>query len=184
MNIAWVIGLTVLGAAVGAAVLILIPTSLVSIFRYQLWRMRDELFDQIQAGLYTEPEQAERLLATIEATIVVLGEMSLWNIALVWLVTRKLTAPARKRFDLNAMPPADRERIKPIHDGLVRVWLSRVFLASWSGLAVLIFGVLPFLVLRAHAADTSHNRLSAVPVEDLLATVSSQHPGRRLSSCV
>lgn len=138
MSLAWFVILTMIGAAMVFALFFVIPGALISILRYELWSVRDQLFDQIHAGVYKDNEQPRRLLRFADITIEVFGDLTLANIGIAALLMRRATNLPADQFDLEAMAESDREKIRPLFSTLGGTMLKRIFFASWSGLLGLV----------------------------------------------
>lgn len=81
---------TILTIAVLASILFawicvfyILPSSLMSMFRYRLWEQRDELATEIRNGAFADPHPAECLLARIESFIRQAPHFSALNIGLM-----------------------------------------------------------------------------------------------------
>lgn len=152
--------LTAVGVAAAVALFVLIPRALMSTFRYDLWRIRDELYDQIHDSAYVDDEQPRRLLAHVESSIEKMADVSLASLLVVALLSRSGVAEG-PRFNLQAMGRSDRDRIAPLYYGWGGALARRVFLASWSGILVAV----PLLVIlfisaiwrRASSGDGTHD---------------------------
>jgi hypothetical protein len=77
----------------------LVPASAISLCRYRLWRLRDELFDEIRNGKFDDGKQPRRLLLLVETTIQSVEETSALNLALFYISARKLPRPELFNFD-------------------------------------------------------------------------------------
>src|SRR4051794_24687215 len=80
-----------------------IPSALLSMFRYRLWRQRDELAAEIRAGEFEHRKQAEGVLARIECFIKLAAELSPLHI---WLMRGSMVGvdvQEQERLDFSAL---------------------------------------------------------------------------------
>jgi hypothetical protein len=130
--------LAIVGVGMAVILLVVIPRAIVSIYRYELWRIRDELFDQIYADEYHNEHQAELFLGQVEASIRVFPQLSLFNLVVLAALTHGMKPPVEP-FDLSKMDASDREKIMPFVWRYGGASLKRIFWGSWSGLIALPF---------------------------------------------
>jgi hypothetical protein len=147
MSSLWFVVLAALGLIMAVSLLVLIPEALVSLFRYELWRVRDELFDAIHAGAFSDTEQPLKLLRRVEMTIEVFSELTFLKLVAVAVISRN-EPPDDGHLDLQAMTKRDHSLIMPFLWRWAGITLRRILIASWSGVFVFI-ALAPALVAYA-----------------------------------
>jgi hypothetical protein len=94
------------------AIFYVVPSVARSIFRYRLWRLRDEIVDSLADDRFEDRVQPERLMHDVEKTIRYAKEFSLWRLLLLrWLTKGRALPPEAQRemFDLKRAPIVDQE---------------------------------------------------------------------------
>jgi len=95
----------------------IIPGCWTSQFRYRVWRLRDEIADDIRRHRFEDETQARILLGDVEAAIRCAHQLSMVNMLIVFRLTRR-HPPAdaqgsRAWLDLSAVKdPNDAARLK------------------------------------------------------------------------
>lgn len=121
-----------------------IPNSLLSLFRYRLWRMRDGLYDEIRAGKFHGTKQAYVLVEDMECFIERAKELSPLNIALILLSHRRLEVPKGEIIDMSGMDARDKRRLTKHLENFQIAIIKHVFYETPSGW-ILTLPALPFI---------------------------------------
>lgn len=124
----------------------IIPTCLLSIFRYRLWRLRDEIVDEIRHGKYHGTKQPRALARDIECFIEGAPDISPLNIGLLFLSSWGVHPPADDLFDFSDADRRDQRRLSKHVNEFQRTLTRHVFLHTPSGW-LLIAPALPFMGL-------------------------------------
>jgi hypothetical protein len=152
-----------LAIAVGAwaSVLFFIPNALRSIFRYNLWALRDQVVDDVLDGEVPR-DQAMALVKRIEFTIQNAADLSVLNLWAVHRATRNVRVPE----PLAVYHPRLKAYARKWHSlsfryaafGSPSGWIAFVFLsAAW----------LPYKVLSQYLATASQRKRHTRPQERL-----------------
>lgn len=114
MNVLLTIGLIGALLFAWACVFYVIPSCLMSIFRYRLWRQRDELAADIRNGTFAHDGVPDRLVELIESFIQFAPEFSAARILLARLVEAWSDVPAspRETLDMSEMLPTEQEHLE------------------------------------------------------------------------
>jgi len=101
-----------------------------SIFRNELWSIRDELTDDLRRGVIQRSEGAERLLATVQTHIDVAGRHALVDTVLAYLIYKsEPTVPIWDAIIGLSVPPGDRTKL---NDYLQRLLGAIVRHLTWG----------------------------------------------------
>jgi hypothetical protein len=134
-----VIGLSLLA---WACIVWIVPSYATSHLRYRLWRLRDELVDDIRAGKFDDDEQPRELVAIVESVIERAAEFSALNVVLLRLsVGRRFRPPHPLKLD--KVSDRDRERLEQCLEGLLDAVMVKSLLGTPSGwlMCVVLFPV-------------------------------------------
>src|SRR5947209_7687017 len=85
----------------------IVPACSASRFRYRLWRLRDELVDEVRAQKFVNTDVPKRLIMIVERAIEEASNLSALNILLFRLAGGFASSP----FDLKDLVPSDKELI-------------------------------------------------------------------------
>jgi hypothetical protein len=94
--------LIVSGAALWASVLYVVPRHVESLFRYDLWRLRDDLVDNIFDETLPNLPLVEGLLEAIEAMIGHSSQVTLSSL-LAFLISRRSNRSSHHEIDLSSL---------------------------------------------------------------------------------
>jgi hypothetical protein len=122
-------------------------------FRHRLWKQRDELHDEIRAGLYRDPSQARKLEREIEAAIECAPEFSVLRAFVLRTTYRSVRRPAFSPACTSGLNASDRmllePRIKAFHRAITVHALTGTP-SGWITTAVLIPYALVTVVIERH----------------------------------
>ena len=169
---AWLtIDVVVLALVAWGSVVVIVPSCARSHTRYRLWRLRDNLFDEIRHEAFKDPAPAEALLSFVETSIVCLGELSLIKLVLLRLATLGVGPRPKSFWDLiGDASPADKRLLEPHIDELMGAAVKHVFLGSPSGWICIVVAT-PFAV-GAALVTRLRGRAAGVPlIEDAKANM-------------
>lgn len=119
----------------------IIPNCLLSLFRYKLWRQRDQLAREIRCGEYEHRESAEMVLVEIECFIEGAPQLSPLNIALLYLSARGVVVVPEDRLILRKLPADERARLEGKLDEFHRAVARHVLCGTPSGWLVMSLAV-------------------------------------------
>jgi hypothetical protein len=134
MNVLWTIGVVASLLFAWVCLFHIIPSCLMSMFRYRLWRQRDGLAGEIRNGKFANPEQAECLVDLIERFIRLAPQFSAFRIALA----RESAAISREEppatdFDLSGLDESEREIFESYREDFFKTVFDHVFFETPSG---------------------------------------------------
>lgn len=118
-----------------------IPSALLSMFRYRLWRQRDALAEEIRTGKFEHRKQAEGVLERIECFIRLAGELSPLHIWLMRVSMAGVNVPEPKRLDFSPLAPSERELLEKHLAKLSDALTDHVLFETPSGWMTVIVGV-------------------------------------------
>jgi hypothetical protein len=121
----------------------IIPSCNLSTFRYRLWRLRDQIADDVRGGAFQETAQPQVLVRFLEGVIDLAPEIGALKLGAMRWSCRHVQSP--ELFDreaLEALEPHDREIMEQRLDELRRITVRHVLLGSPSGW-VLTFILVP-----------------------------------------
>lgn len=118
-----------------------IPNCLLSLFRYKLWRQRDQLAREIRCGEYEHRESAEMVLEEIECFIEGAAQLSPLNIGLLYLSARGVVVVPEDRLILQKLPADERARLESTLDDFHRTVAKHVLIGTPSGWLVTFLAV-------------------------------------------
>lgn len=182
-----------------AALIKIIPSCATSRFRYLLWKMRDDLVDEIRHGQYENVDQARRLVTEIEVAITHATELSVANVVLVTRFFKNVEMPRNLLLDLDALSSSDRQRLQPKQEVLYREMTWHLLIRKMSGWPVFVFlSVVAlfsalFTELRSGISRSSTKRVyrdtkqqvrDDVDVEPVIAFFGTNRADRHLSARV
>lgn len=127
----------------------IIPSCLLSMFRYRLWRQRDELAAEIRNGSFEQTEAPEDLILLMERFIRFAPEFSAARVTLGRIVEGLSDLPAPEPlFDTTEMVPAEKEKLDAYMAEFNDSVGDHVLLETPSGWAVILLSIvlLPILV--------------------------------------
>jgi hypothetical protein len=172
------LGLVGLVVAAWASLFKVVPDSATSRCRYRLWRLRDQLVDEIRHGEYEDPRPPELLVEYIELGIEDAGDLTAANAVLFHLTTRRLESPPDP-FDFSTFQPRDSALVKERLEEFEGALLSKVFFGSPSGwvLSAVALPIALFSLVRARGGrppvvEGTARRLR----EDLVLSNRDEHP--------
>src|SRR5687767_10222307 len=108
MTILLTIYLVALALLCWVCLFVFLPACSRSAFRNRVWRLRDDVVDQLMRGEYENREQPMRLVRDAEAAIRFAPEISLLNFWLMHRAARAAAPPARDLLDLEVLGTEDR----------------------------------------------------------------------------
>jgi hypothetical protein len=112
----------------------IIPSCNLSIFRYRLWRLRDELADEVLDGSFQDAAQPRNLLQFLEGVIELAPELGALKLVAMRWSCRHVRIP--ELFDpetLDALHPSDRAIIERRLNELQQIAVRHVLFGSPSG---------------------------------------------------
>ena len=118
-----------------------IPNCLLSLFRYKLWRQRDELAREIRRGEFEHRKSAEMVLEEIECFIEGAPQLSPLNIGLLYLSARGVVVVPEDRLILRKLPADERARLESTLDDFHRSVAMHVLFGTPSGWLVVLLAV-------------------------------------------
>lgn len=133
MNVIVALALIGLAALAGRALLHTIPDSLVSLFRYRLWALRDTIVDEILGGLYQDRRAAVRVAREVELVIDYANELTMFKFFVFNRLARDPDLPRYEELTLDELSATDRERLARHLDELYSYVGHHAFLGSPSG---------------------------------------------------
>jgi len=129
------------------------PSTVRSIVRHHLWRLRDSVVDAILSGELTQSEASEDLVAQIETTILHAHRMTAWSVCFIrrppaeWIRAEEIAQEER----LAALTPEERRLIQRHEMSYRRMLGAHLLLGSPLGWIIgLIAGVFVPAVLVHH----------------------------------
>ncbi|HET8814110.1 MAG TPA: hypothetical protein VFM51_04065 [Solirubrobacterales bacterium] len=126
----------------------IVPSYATSRYRYRLWRLRDDLSDDIRHGKFDQEEGPRKVLALIDLAIEDADDLSALNMILfAWTVVGTKDIP-EDPLELGELSPHDdrmlAERLQAVHSAL----LAKTLLGSVSGWVITIV-LTPFVFYSA-----------------------------------
>ena len=115
-----------------ACVFKLVPGYALSHHRYELWRLRDQLADDIRHGAFRDQRQPRQVLRLMERSIENLDDMSTLNMLLFRLSARGVPEWSPP-WDLAAANPSDRKELERRIESLENVLVKHALLGTPSG---------------------------------------------------
>jgi hypothetical protein len=133
----------------------IIPNCLLSLFRYKLWRQRDELALEIRRDEYEHRESAEMVLEEIECFIEGAPQLSPLNIALLYFCARGVVVVPEDRLILRKLPTDERARLESTLDNFHRAVAKHVLFGTPSGWLTVFLAVpmIPVVLFFRALAD-------------------------------
>jgi hypothetical protein len=110
----------------------IIPSCNVSMYRYRLWRLRDQVADDVREGVFQDATQPQRLVRFIEGIIVLAPELGAVKLAIMRWSCRHVP-DAKYPFDLQALRPQDRKIMEARLNELGTLTARRILFGSPSG---------------------------------------------------
>src|SRR5664279_2002615 len=124
----------------------IIPSCNLSMFRYRLWRLRDQLADDVRDGAFQETTQPQVLVRFLEGVIELAPEIGALKLGAMRWSCRHVQSPELfAREVLEALDPRDREIMERRLDELRQIAVRHVLFGSPSGW-VLTFILVPLAV--------------------------------------
>jgi hypothetical protein len=120
-----------LALAAWAALFRVIPTCASSLFRYRLWRLRDQLVDDIRNEEFRDNAQPMELVCMIEAVIAGAQDLTAFKAWAAHATSRGLAIPDSLR--LPHAHPRDKDRLEKVLNELYAAMLSKALLGTPSG---------------------------------------------------
>lgn len=124
----------------------LIPDSLMAMFRFRLWRERDELAVEVHRGVFTDSEPAEQIMRDIEGFIELAPQLSPLHIGLMRVSEVGIAELETDHIRLGDLVPEERERLETRMRRVSQLVADHVLLETPSGWLTLLLGV-PVAVL-------------------------------------
>lgn len=135
MNVIVILIALVLTLLAWASVFRVVPACANSTFRYRLWQLRDEVFDEILRGEYDDLEQPRAFVKLAEASIENAADLSVFKVWTLHLVSRGMPLP--DIFHLDGLSPGDRGRLRPHLRNFEGAVIKKALGGTPSGWAVL-----------------------------------------------
>lgn len=175
-----------------------IPSCCTSLFRYRLWQLRDEVFDEIYVGTFDDSEQPERLVDLLEVAIAQSHEVTVFRLLLMRWSNRNL--PQASRSDVYPFEsltehdkPLMKQRLDRFESIIIRHvafgspsgWIAIAILAPMAGIAVIfdrLRGDRGGGSIVQDAKEDLRERLEGEPA--LAALMNGRKPKHSLSHCV
>jgi hypothetical protein len=101
-------------------------------YRYRLWRLRDQVADDVREGVFQDATQPQRLVQFIEGIIVLAPELGAVKLAVMRWSCRHVP-DAEYPFDLQGLQPQDREIMQARINELGALTARRILFGSPSG---------------------------------------------------
>jgi hypothetical protein len=126
-----------------------IPNCLLSMFRYRLWRQRDELAAEIRNGSFDRVEAPEELVELMERFIQFAPEFSAVRVTLGRIIEglSDVPAPREPLLDMSEMVPAEKENLERYLAKFNGSVGDHVLLETPSGWGVVLMGILLLPIL-------------------------------------
>ncbi len=115
-----------------ACVFRLVPGYALSHHRYELWRLRDELADDIRRGAFSDQRQPRQILRLVERSIESLDDISTLNM-LLFRVSLRGVRNWSPPWDLAAADPADRAQLERQVECLENTLVKHALIGTPSG---------------------------------------------------
>jgi hypothetical protein len=168
-----------------------IPSCARSIFRYRLWRLRDDLVDDLRGGTFEDVEQPRRLVREVETAIRAARDLTVFRVVLFTMLARGHEPPEREEVDLSVLSKPDRERLgrymKTFHwlltrhvlAGTVSGWIFTAIVFPLAAIAVTyrslrIFRSTPLSVPRIIFKQAKRNVRREVDIDAALPYLSER----------
>lgn len=110
----------------------IIPSCNVSMYRYRLWQLRDQVVDDVREGVFRDATQPQRLVQFIEGIIVLAPELGAVKLAVMRWSCRHVP-DAEYPFDLQGLRPQEREIMQARISELGALTARRILFGSPSG---------------------------------------------------
>ncbi len=136
MNTLIIFNALVLTLLAWASLFKIVPACATSSFRYRLWRIRDEVCDEVAAGEYRDPEQAQALVRLLEASIENADDLSALNVWMLHVASRGKTPP--DIFHLDDLVAMDKERLRQHLDRFEVALVKKALGGTPSGWVALV----------------------------------------------
>lgn len=122
----------------------LVPSNLCAMFRYRLWRIRDELAEEIRSGSFDHDEEPERVVEAIECFIESAKDLTPMRIALMVAFARPPASVRRggaAPLSLKGLSDADKQLLGRYIRSFNGIVTGQVFFGSPSGwlMSLIIF---------------------------------------------
>jgi hypothetical protein len=111
MNALLTVSVVAIALFAWASVVRIVPFCAVSLFRYRLWRIRDQLVDEVRHGKFDDIEQPKILVSLVEATIAGAKDLTALNMLLLRLAAPRDVSPPHP-LNLDDLNPSDRELVE------------------------------------------------------------------------
>jgi hypothetical protein len=200
MNFVLFILLLAWGLVAWLAIFMVVPSCMQSMFRHRLWRLRDNIVDQIRGDGLAEPGPFRDLVHEVECAIIAAPEVSPFRIGLLRAVSGNFMRDAKvESFDPENVHPSDR-RLAEAYVAEFRAAFFRQLLfgspSGWILFLLLVVLTLPIALVRSvtrgaavvtEAKDLTRNELDAGanPERTLALLRGRREPDREgLSICV
>jgi hypothetical protein len=141
MTVLATLALIAVALFVWACLFKVIPNCLLSLFRYKLWRQRDELAQDIRRGEFEHRKSAEMVLEEIECFIEGAPQLSPFNIGLLYLSARGVVVVPEDRLVLRNLPTDERARLESTLDAFHRTVAKHVLFGTPSGWLVVLLAM-------------------------------------------
>ncbi|HEU5253513.1 MAG TPA: hypothetical protein VFU16_09345 [Solirubrobacterales bacterium] len=120
------------------------PDSLLAMFRFRLWRERDELAKEVRAEFYAQPEPAEQVVKLIEHYVELAPQLSPLHIVLMRLSELRMQDDHSGYIDLGELEPEERAQLESRMERVNDLLTNHAMLETPSGWGLLLIG-LPFV---------------------------------------
>lgn len=139
MSAVWTGVIVLWAVAAWFALTKVIPSCSVSLFRYRLWRIRDDLVDAIGQGAFTDDAAPKKLVADIEVFIRAAPDVNIITAGLHrWIGWGMDLSPDGDPFDFERAPKADRALLQKYADRFQGAFAKQVLLGRPSGWLLLV----------------------------------------------
>jgi len=118
-----------------------IPDSLMAMFRFRLWKQRDDLAAELRESRFSEQAPAEKVIELVEAHIVLAAQLSPMHIALMRISELGMPEPTDGYIDLGALPSDERALLERRLERINQLVADHVLLETPSGWLTVVFGI-------------------------------------------
>jgi hypothetical protein len=193
MNAVWFLAIVLVSISAWVSVFWVVPWCRRSVVRYQLWQLRDGLFDAIRGQHFENSEQPRRLLRDIEMSIQSADRITPLNFWLAQRFVKHLDIKLDEPFELRATSIFDQKKLAPWYDGYKAAMARLLMTGSPSGWLLLLFFFPKAIVLTTRVmrdkrsgsvADAVKEQVQSDDREAALLVVGGSRAEKALSACV
>jgi hypothetical protein len=143
------------GTAAWLSIFVLVPSCAHSIFRHQLWRLRDSAYDDVVRGALTDPTPFRGFIRELEFAIDVADEITPLRLGLMGLTSRRLREDEQievEFFDPAKVHPDDRRAAHFYYWQFHTIFFKQLVFGSptgWLLMVLLVLATVPIALYRA-----------------------------------